>query len=72
MNNQNVREVGARSIGIPAVVVGVLIALKHIGMTSISYSSIIWFGLEVWLVCIFIVLVIALIVGMIICLFERY
>ena len=40
------------SVSIPAIVVGVLIALKHIGMTSMTYGSIIWFGIEVWLVCI--------------------
>ena len=43
------------SIGVPAVVVGVLIALKHIGMTSFSYWHIVMFGVEVWLVCVAIV-----------------
>jgi len=54
------------SFGIPGVVIGVLIALKHIGMTSLSYWSIIWFGIKVWLACAAIIiclLVIAWIIG---------
>ena len=39
------------SFGIPSVVVGVLIALKKVGMTSMSYTDILWFGLEVFLYC---------------------
>lgn len=35
------------SVGIPAVVVGALIALKKVGMTAMTYSDIIWFGVEV-------------------------
>lgn len=38
-------------VGIPSVVVGVLIALKKVGMTTMSYGDIIWFGLEVFVVC---------------------
>ena len=51
------------STGIPSVVVGVLIALKHIGMTKMTYGSIIWFGIEVWLVCAAIALVIWFIIA---------
>lgn len=49
--NQESKNAGGVSIGIPAVVVGVLIALKHIGMTNLSYGDIIWFGIQVWVVC---------------------
>lgn len=38
-------------IGIPSVVIGALIAFKKVGMTTMSYSDIIWFGVEVFLVC---------------------
>jgi hypothetical protein len=48
---QEAKNIGSVSIGIPAVVVGVLIALKHIGMTNLSYWGIIVFGIEVWFVC---------------------
>jgi hypothetical protein len=58
------------SVGIPAVVVGVLIALKKVGMTAMTYSDIIWFGVEVWLVCAIIVVAIWLIVCCILVLFE--
>ena len=58
------------SVGIPAVVVGVLIALKKVGMTAMTYSDIIWFGVEVWLVCAIVVVAIWLIVCCILVLFE--
>ena len=58
------------SVGIPAVVVGVLIALKKVGMTAMTYSGIIWFGIEVWLVCALVVVVIWFIVCCISVLFE--
>ena len=58
------------SVGIPAVVVGVLIALKKVGMTAMTYSDIIWFGVEVWLVCALVVVAIWLIVCCILVLFE--
>lgn len=58
------------SVGIPAVVVGVLIALKKVGMTAMSYSDIIWFGVEVWLVCALVVVAIWFIVCCILVLFE--
>jgi len=58
------------SVGIPAVVVGVLIALKKVGMTAMTYSDIIWFGIEVWLVCALVVVVIWFIVCCILVLFE--
>ena len=41
----------AIGVGIPSVVIGVLIALKKVGMTTMSYSDILWFGFEVLLVC---------------------
>lgn len=58
------------SVGIPAVVVGVLIALKKVGMTAMTYSDIIWFGIEVWLVCALVVVAIWFIVCCILVLFE--
>lgn len=42
---------GGYSLGIPGVVVGVLLALKHIGMTNISYWGILLYGFEIWLCC---------------------
>jgi hypothetical protein len=39
------------STGVPAVVLGVLIALKKVGMTTMDWSDIIWFTIEVWIVC---------------------
>jgi hypothetical protein len=59
---QEAKSAGSISIGVPAVVVGVLIALKHIGMTSLSYWHIAMFGVEVWLVCVAIVFSLWLIV----------
>ena len=41
----------AIGVGIHSVVIGVLIALKKVGMTTMSYSDIIWFGIEVFIVC---------------------
>ena len=56
MSNNNTASGGGMTIGvgIPSVVIGVLIALKKVGMTTMSYSDIIWFGVEVFLVCAFI------------------
>lgn len=48
------------SIGIPAIVIGVLIALKHIGLTNLSYWTIIWFGIKIWLVCIAVAVIVSL------------
>lgn len=39
--------IGGYSLGMPGVVVGVLLALKHIGMTNISY----WGYITLWLCC---------------------
>jgi hypothetical protein len=50
MENDKIKTISI-SLGIPSVVVGVLIALKHIGLTSISYSAIAIFGLKVWIAC---------------------
>ena len=47
---------------LPSVVVGCLIALKHIGMTSMTYWAIILFGIEIWLCCIAFLFVIFLII----------
>ena len=51
---QNITKV---NIVLPSIVAGVLIALKHIGMTSMTYGDIIWFSIEVWLCCMFVMLV---------------
>ena len=55
MNNSTESKV-TYSVGIPGVVVGVLLALKFAGLTMMSYSDIIWYGVKVWLVCAAIVL----------------
>ena len=60
------------SIGIPGVVVGVLIALKHIGMTSLSYWAIVWFGIQVWLACAAIIICILAIAWIIGTFFEAF
>ena len=67
-NNKSVY--ASSSVGIPAVVVGVLIALKKVGMTAMTYSDIIWFGVEVWFVCAIVVVAIWFIVCCILVLFE--
>ena len=59
--NQESKNAGGVSIVIPAVVMGVLIALKHIGMTNLSYWDIIWFGIQVWIVCLAVIFAIWLI-----------
>lgn len=51
-NKENNTKVGTYSCGLPTVVMGALIALKHIGMTSMTYWAIIWFGIEIWFCCI--------------------
>lgn len=58
------------SAGIPIVVIGTLIALKEVGMTTMSYSDIIWFGVKVWFVCAFIAIAIWLIILFITMLWE--
>ena len=68
MENKNVATTA--SIGIPGVVVGVLVALKHIGMTTLSYWDIIVFGIQVWLVCALIAIAIYVIILLIISLFS--
>ena len=70
MDNNKSAYASSIGVGIPAVVVGVLIALKKVGMTAMTYSDIIWFGVEVWLVCAIVVVAIWLIVGCIFVLFE--
>lgn len=66
--NQESKNAGSVSVGIPAVVVGVLVALKYIGMTNLSYWDIVWFGIQVWLVClavIFAIWLVAMAIGII-------
>ena len=58
------------SASIPTVVIGTLIALKEVGMTTMSYSDIIWFGVKVWFVCAFIVLVIWFVIFFLMMLWE--
>jgi len=59
------------STGVPAVVLGVLIALKKVGMTTMGWSDIIWFTLEVWIVCAVIAICIWAIMMFIIVLFSN-
>lgn len=56
MSNNSAASGGGMTIGvgIPSVVIGVLIALKKVGMTTMSYTDIIWFGVEVLFVCAFV------------------
>ena len=55
--NKTVKAVGASAItGLPTIVCAVLIALRHVGLTSMSYWSIILFTLEVWVALVGIIL----------------
>lgn len=74
MSNNNTASGGGMTIGvgIPSVVIGVLIALKKVGMTTMSYSDIIWFGVEVFLVCAFIGLAIWMLIMFIIAMFGGF
>ena len=58
------KEIVSYSLGIPGVVVGVLLALKHVGMTNISYWGILLYGFEVWLCCAAIGLAIFLLIAL--------
>lgn len=58
------------STGVPAVVLGVLIALKKVGMTTMGWSDIIWFTIEVWIVCAVIAICFWAIMMLIIALFS--
>lgn len=71
MDNSNSGSI-AVGFGIPSVVIGTLIALKKVGMTTMSYTDIIWFGVEVFLVCLAIAIAIWLIVIFIAALFGGY
>lgn len=71
MDNSNGGSI-AIGVGIPSVVVGVLIALKKVGMTTMSYSDIAWFGFEVFLVCAAIGIAIWLVVMIIVALFGGF
>lgn len=68
--DNNISNYVSSSVGVPAVVVGVLIALKKVGMTQMSYSDIIWFGIDVWLICAVITFVIWLIMLFILMIIE--
>ena len=59
-------------VGIPSVVIGVLIALKKIGMTSMSYWDIIWFGVDVFIVCALIGFCIWLVIIFLVMLFTKF
>ena len=59
------------STGVPGVVLGVLIALKKVGMTTMGWSDIIWFTLEVWVVCAVIAICVWAIMMFIIVLFSN-
>jgi hypothetical protein len=51
MDNNNASSGGLTvGVGIPSVVIGVLIALKKIGITTMSYWDIALFGMQVFLV----------------------
>ena len=60
---ENTNQAVTYSIGVPGVVVGCLLALKFAGLTFMSYSDIIWYGVKVWLVCAAIALAITLIIA---------
>jgi hypothetical protein len=62
----------AIGVGIPSVVIGVLIALKKVGMTTMSYSDIIWFGIEVFIVCAAIGLLVWFIIMLFVALFGGF
>ena len=59
------------STGVPAVVLGVLIALKYAGMTAMSWSNIIWATIQVWIICAVIAICIWAIMMFIIALFSN-
>lgn len=71
MENNNASSGITIGMGIPSVVVGVLIALKKVGMTTMSYSDILWFGAEVLLVCMAIAFCIWLIIFLFMMLFTK-
>ena len=74
MSNNSAASGGGMTIGvgIPSVVIGVLIALKKAGMTTMSYGDIIWFGIEIFLVCAFIGLAIWMLIMFIIAMFGGF
>ena len=71
MENNNASSGITIGIGIPSTVVGVLIALKKVGMTTMSYSDILWFGVDVLLVCMAIAFCIWLVVFLIMICFSK-
>lgn len=69
--NNNAESKVTYSVGIPGVVVGVLLALKFAGLTMMSYSDIIWYGVKVWLVCAAIVLAIWVVAVIVTAMFDN-
>ena len=49
------------SLGVPGAVVGCLLALKFAGLTFMSYTDIIWYGIKVWIICAIATLIVFLI-----------
>ena len=74
MDNNNCANSGGLTvgIGIPSVVIGVLIALKKVGMVSMSYWDIVMFGLQVFLICAAIGIIIWFIIMLLIMFFSSF
>jgi hypothetical protein len=71
MENNNASKGITIGMGIPSVVVGTLIALKKVGMTTMSYSDILWFGAKVLLVCLAVAFCIWLVIFLIVSMFYN-
>lgn len=73
MDNNNASSGGLTvGVGIPSVVIGVLIALKKIGITTMSYWDIALFGMQVFLVFAIVGLSIWFIIVALAMLFSKY
>lgn len=72
MDKNNSGSVAIGSLGIPSVVIGTLIALKKVGMTAMSYSDILWFGFDVFLVCAAVAIVVWLVIFIILALLGGF
>lgn len=53
------------SLGVPGAVIGCLLALKFAGLTFMSYTDIIWYGIKVWIVCAIATLIVFVIIAFI-------
>ena len=53
------------SLGVPGAVIGCLLALKFAGLTFMSYTDIIWYGIKVWIVCAIVTLIVFVIIAFI-------